>query len=231
MREVFMKGGPVMWPILVCSIVAFAIAIERIITLRRTRTAFRRFVEALKPLCERGSLQEALRHCEASPLGLAHIFRAAVLATGLPKREIRERVDEVAQLELPDLEKRLGILATIAQVAPLLGLLGTVTGMIRAFQAIQAVTASGAGVNPGHLAGGIWEALITTVAGLCVAIPAYIFYNWLVVESGRFIADVERASVEVVNLLVARERAARRGIASAASSERGEAPVPAGLVR
>ncbi|MBI3099301.1 MAG: MotA/TolQ/ExbB proton channel family protein [Planctomycetes bacterium] len=221
MREVFIKGGPVMWPILVCSIVVLALAIERLLTLRRSRAAFRRFVDELRPHCERGSLREALRHCDASSLGLARLFRAAVASAGLPKSEIRERVDEVAQLELPDLEKRIGILATIAQVAPLLGLLGTVTGMIRAFQAIQAVAASGAGVNPGHLAGGIWEALITTVAGLCVAIPAYISYNWLVIESGRLIADVERACAEIVNLLVARERAARRTAA----------PVPEGVTR
>ncbi|MDD5436012.1 MAG: MotA/TolQ/ExbB proton channel family protein, partial [Candidatus Omnitrophica bacterium] len=108
------------------------------------------------------------------------------------------------QLEIPRLEKHLPILATIAHIAPLLGLLGTVTGMIKSFQVIQAKAMALTPVNPGDLAGGIWEALLATVAGLAVAIPTYVAYNYLTSQIDNLIFDMERSATDLVNLLSSR---------------------------
>ena len=110
-------------------------------------------------------------------------------------------VEEAAQLEIPRLEKHLPVLATIAHIAPLLGLLGTVTGMIRSFQVIQMKALALAPVNPGDLAGGIWEALLATVAGLAVAIPTYVAYNYLTSQVDNLVYDMERSATDLVNLL------------------------------
>ena len=99
------------------------------------------------------------------------------------------------------MEKNLPALATIAHISPLLGLLGTVTGMVRCFQAIQAKAVSLHPVSPGDLAGGIWEALLTTVAGLIVAIPTFVAYNYLVNRVNHFILEIEKAATELVNFL------------------------------
>ena len=102
---------------------------------------------------------------------------------------------------MPRLEKHIGLLSTIAHISPLLGLLGTVTGMVRAFQVIQEKTASFNPVSPGDLAGGIWEALLTTVAGLIVAIPTVVVYNYLVNRVDEFVVEMERSATEVINIL------------------------------
>jgi biopolymer transport protein ExbB len=99
------------------------------------------------------------------------------------------------------LQKNLNSLATIAHIAPLLGLLGTVVGMVRAFQAIQAKAAASLPVSPVDLSGGVWEALLATVAGLIVAIPAFVAYNYLVSRINNFILEMEKASTELVNFL------------------------------
>ncbi|MDD5440545.1 MAG: MotA/TolQ/ExbB proton channel family protein, partial [Candidatus Omnitrophica bacterium] len=103
--------------------------------------------------------------------------------------------------EVPRLEKNLNILATVAHIAPLLGLLGSVVGMVKAFQAIQHQAANMMPITMGDLAGGIWEALISTVAGLSVAIPAYVAYNFLVSKVDGFVLDMERSATELVNIL------------------------------
>jgi biopolymer transport protein ExbB len=103
--------------------------------------------------------------------------------------------------EVPRLEKNLNALATIAHISPLLGLLGTVTGMLRCFQIIQQKATTLNPVNPGDLAGGIWEALITTVAGLIVAIPTYVAYNYLVNQADNLVLDMETAATELINIL------------------------------
>src|SRR5689334_20812085 len=110
-------------------------------------------------------------------------------------------MEDASLYEIPKLESRLGALSTIAHVSPLLGLLGTVTGMTACFHTIQVRTASLNPVTPGDLAGGIGEALITTVAGLMVAIPTYIAYNYLVSRVNYFILEMERAATELVNYI------------------------------
>jgi biopolymer transport protein ExbB len=117
---------------------------------------------------------------------------------------------EVGRREVVYLEKHVDLLGTIAAVEPLLGLLGTVTGLIRAFQQVQAHSARGGAVNPGVLAGGIWEALITTAGGLMIGIPAYIAYRYLQARVDHVVVEIEEESLEMADLLAERGRAEDR---------------------
>ena len=152
----------------------------------------------------RNKIIESIEMCNNTPGPIAHIVKAGILKHDRSKPEIKEAVEEAAQLEIPRLEKHLPILATIAHIAPLLGLLGTVTGMIRSFQVIQMKALALAPVNPGDLAGGIWEALLATVAGLAVAIPTYVAYNYLTSQIDNLVYDMVRSATDLVNLLSSR---------------------------
>ncbi len=131
-------------------------------------------------------------------------MKAGILKHDRPKLEIKEAIEDAGVHEVPRLERRLGILSTIAHISPLLGLLGTVTGMVRSFQVIQEKATSLNPVSPADLAGGIWEALITTVAGLVVAIPALVAYNYLVSVVDNFVTEMESSATDLVNILSTR---------------------------
>lgn len=190
-----------MWPILLCSVIAFGVFIERMIYLRKARIDSEKFVEEIAGLIKKNRIIEALDKCSVTPGPIAHIMKMGVLKHDRTREEIRDNIQDAAAQEIPRLEKNLGVLATIAHISPLLGLLGTVTGMVRAFQIIEEKAVGMMPVNPGDLAGGIWEALITTVAGLCVAIPTYVAFNYLVSRVQSMIHDMERSATELVNAL------------------------------
>ncbi len=174
MVDLFIKGGPVMWPIALFSVLALAVFIERLYALRASKIVPDRLYAKLFELTEKGMLNEAkiISEQDGSPLG--YIVESAL--EGKSADEIESRMEEAGKEVAFALRKRLDLLGTAAAVSPLLGLLGTVTGMIKVF---QDVTEYGVG-NPADLAQGIWEALITTAAGLIVAIPAYLAYRFLV---------------------------------------------------
>ncbi|MDP2912425.1 MAG: MotA/TolQ/ExbB proton channel family protein, partial [Candidatus Omnitrophota bacterium] len=153
---------------------------------------------------KRNKIIEAIEMCNATPGPIAHIVKAGILKHDRSKPEIKEAVEEAAQLEIPRLEKHLPILATIAHTAPLLGFLGTVTGMIKSFQIIQEKALAMVPVNPGDLAGGIWEALLATLAGLSVAVSTYIAYSYLTNQVDNFAYDMEKSATDLVNLLSSR---------------------------
>jgi len=201
MWEWIQKGGPVMYPIVFCSVLSFTIFIERMYHLYRARIDTKKFMEDISDVLRRNRIMEAIDMCEKTPGPIGYILRAGILKHDRPRLEIREAIDDAGANEIPRLEKNLNIMATIAHISPLLGLLGTVTGMVRAFQVIDAKATAFNPVNPGDLAGGIWEALLTTVAGLCVAIPAYVAYNYLVSRVESIILDMERSSTELINIL------------------------------
>ena len=133
--------------------------------------------------------------------------RGRDLVAGLPKtvtltsEEVREAIEDASVFEVPRLERNLPVLATVAQVAPLLGLLGTVTGLVAAFQVIESKASALNPVNPGDLAGGIWQALLATTFGLCVAIPSHVAYNYLVSRVDGFVLDMERSATDLLNIL------------------------------
>ena len=201
MWEIMQKGGPIMWPILLCSVVAFAIVIERLLQLRKEQIDTKAFMEQVSKALKRNKIMEALDLCDRTPGPIAHILKAGILKHDRTRSEIREAIEDAGIHELPRLEKNLPVLATIAHIAPLLGLLGTVTGMVAAFQVIESKASSVNPVNPGDLAGGIWEALLTTVAGLCVAIPTFVAYNYLVSRVDGFVLEMERSATDLLNIL------------------------------
>lgn len=201
MWEMILKGGPVMWPIILCSVIGFAIVVDKLFNIHRARIDTHRFMETISTSLKRNKIMEAIDICDKTPGPIAHIIKAGILKHDRPRQEIKEAIEDAGLHEIPRLERRLSALATIAHIAPLLGLLGTVTGMVRCFQIVQEKATSLHPVSPGDLAGGIWEALITTVAGLVVAIPTFVAYNYLVSRVDYLILDMERSATEVINIM------------------------------
>ena len=198
MFELVQRGGFLMWPILIASAVAMAIFLERWIFFRRQDIKIDEFLAGIVNLVQRRQFEEALDRCDEAYGPVAQVVHAAIKHHEMPKSELRQVVQEVAQLQIPRLEQHLSLLATLGFLTPLIGLLGTVTGMISAFITLQ--TNSGT-ATAGDLAGGVWEALLTAAAGLCVAIPTYAGYNFLVTRLNHFVRDMERASIEMVQVL------------------------------
>ena len=202
MTKLLQMGGVLMYPILLCSVISVAIFIERLYHLHRAEINTREFLAGIRNILKKRNITEAVAICEETPGPVAHIIKAGVLKHDQPKEEIKEAVEDAGLHEVPRLEKNLVVLATIAHITPLLGLLGTVLGMIGAFQEIQA---AGGMVNAKDLATGIWEALITTAAGLTVAIPVYVAYNYLVSRVNGLVLEMEKSATEVVDLLATKK--------------------------
>jgi len=201
MIEWIQKGGPVMYPIILCSIIAFAIVIERLYHLHRAKIDTKKFMEDIANTLRRNKIMEAIELCDKTPGPIPHILKAGIMKHDRPRQEIKEAIEDAGLYEVPRLEKNVPVLATVAHIAPLLGLLGTVTGMVRCFQTIQEKSTSFHPVSPGDLAGGIWEALITTVAGLTVGIPTLVAYNYFVSRVSGFVLEMEKAATDLVNIL------------------------------
>lgn len=199
--ELFQRGGPVMWPILVCSITALAIALERLFVLGRVEEESERAEKELTRALQERQMAHAEKICGQRDVPFTRIAREGLRRYGRPRAEVLESMEEAGALEIPALERHIPMLGTIAHLAPLLGLLGTVTGLVRCFQTIQQKATTLNPVNPGDLAGGIWEALLTTVFGLLLAIPAYAMYNYLVVRVNTLANRLEAAAVKLADLL------------------------------
>ena len=204
MWDIIQKGGPIMYLLIILSIIAFGIIMERIYNFNRARMDSQKFMDEIVKHLKRNKIIEAIEMCNQTPGPIAHIIKAGILKHDRSRGEIKEAIEEAAGLEIPRLEKHLPIIATIAHIAPLLGLLGTVSGMIKAFQIIQAKALAATPVNPGDLSGGIWEALLATLAGLSVAIPTYVAYNYLVNQVDNLVYDMERSATDLVNILSSR---------------------------
>ncbi len=205
MWEIVRAGGPFMWPIVLCSIVAAAIILERLWTLQEKRVLPRDLTKRVWQLVDANQVNDKVIAAleQNSPLG-------KVLAAGLSNRHrsreiMMERLEDAGRHVVHDLERFLNTLGTIASISPLLGLLGTVTGIIKAFDALQA----GAAGDPRMLSGGIAEALIATAAGLCVAIPALIGYRYLRGRVEGFVIEMEKDAIKLADAL---EAAAADGI-------------------
>lgn len=202
---VFVKGGPVMYPIVLGSIVALALFLERVFSLRRERVAPSGFRDRLRSLVRERKFSEAEVLCQENASSLANVIASGLKHAGRPRERVKEAIEEVGRREVVYLEKHIDLLGTIAAMEPLLGLLGTVTGLIRAFQAVEQSVGKGGGVNPGVLAGGIWEALITTAAGLMIGIPAFLGYRYLLTRVDRLVVEVEEEAVSVVEMIAESE--------------------------
>jgi biopolymer transport protein ExbB len=197
MWSYFAKGGPVMWPLLLLSILGLAVAIWRWMALRGATRNVVPFMRALRERVVAGDIEGAIKACEQYPSPVASIVKAGLLRHGRHKEEVERSLQEASSHELASLERGLGILATIAMISPLLGFLGTVTGMINSFDALAEVGLN----NPAAVASGISEALITTAAGLMIAIPVQMAYNYFVARVNGLVRDMEAAANVVLDAI------------------------------
>jgi biopolymer transport protein ExbB len=197
MYGIILKGGWVMIPIALCSVVALAVFLERMWSLRRNKVIPKDFLIEVEDLIRREKIPEAITRCRTDESSMANIILAGIRHFGKRREIIKESIQEVGRKEASVLERYINVIGTIAVICPLLGLLGTVAGMIKAFDVI---TVRGVG-NPGDLAGGISEALITTAAGLIVAIPTYVIYRILADKADALIVEMEENSIRIADLL------------------------------
>lgn len=198
LADTIIRGGWVMVPLCICSLLALAIVINKAFWgLRHNRLIPRSLVTKLLGLIERGKLSEALNLASISPSAISSLVACALEQADRPRAQIVERLETVGRLQAQRLNYLLPTLGIIASVAPLLGLLGTVFGMIKTFDAIGAF---GVG-NPQQLAAGIAEALITTAAGLLIGIPSLVAYRAFVNRSQTIILEMEHISLEIVDLI------------------------------
>lgn len=193
-----MKGGPVMIPIGLCSLVALAVIVERIVSLRRSRVIPDAFMPGIKALLSNGDFDRSatLDYCKTHDSPIARIFAVGVRRLGEPIELLEKHVEESGQREVAKLRKYLRMLAAIASISTLLGLLGTILGLIEAF---QTVAASGEALGKTELlAGGIYEAMVTTAAGLCVAIPVIVAHQALCARVERLVTEMDETTLEFI---------------------------------
>ena len=189
--KLFRDGGPVMWPLLLFSILGLVFIIERFIALRKAKINVNEFLAKIrKALIVNRSIPDAIKVCEDYRGPVPSIMKAGLLKYGEPKEDVEKTIENAALFEMGRLERNLVWLATIANVSPLLGFFGTVAGMIKSFDALAEAGLS----NPGLVAAGISEALITTAAGLAVAIPAQLAYNFFMSRINKFVRDIETST-------------------------------------
>lgn len=196
--QLLLRGGWSMIPIILLSILMVAIVWERARALRRAKGDPEALTRSVADYVHNGDIAGAKSYCRAQNTPAARIVGRGLERLGRPIGEIKEAVQEAGRRETYDLEKRMDLLASVAAIAPMLGFLGTVTGMIGAFRQIQRYEGL---VNPSLLAGGIWEALVTTAAGLAVGLLALFAYNLLVSRIARLVNGLERASSDFIDLL------------------------------
>lgn len=197
MFEIMEKGGFLMWPIALLSVVSLAIFLERLFVLRTNNFVPKVFIEKLKLLLERKDFSEAYNLCESAPSSMSNIAKGILSNIDLPVSRLTEYIEEVGRFEAQKLEKYLPTLQTIASLAPLLGFMGTVLGMIQTFT----VMASQGNANIQALSGGIAVALLTTAAGLFVAVPTVIFFHIIRHRADKITLELEKSTSIIMNLI------------------------------
>ena len=191
-------GGLVLWLILITSAIAVVVFIERFLHFHRAQINSIEFLNGVRNVLKRENVVEALSICDATPGPVARLVKTAILNRDLGRERVREALEEAGLAEVPRLEEKLNVLATIAQLAPLFGLLGTVLGFMRTFMSMQP---AGLKSPVSTLSEGIWQAMVCAAAGLAVAIPAHAGYNYLVSRVNSIVLDMERAATEIVNIV------------------------------
>lgn len=197
MLELIQKGGPVMYPLILCSVIALAIVVEKFVNLSRANIDSEKLMEKIKEKIEKNDFIQAIAICEATPGPIARVISTAVKLKDSPQEQIKEGIKETVLGEIPRMEKFLPTLSTIITVSPLLGLLGTITGLMKLF----GVIARGGIGDSAALSVGIAEALITTATGLIIAITFLIFHNFLATKIDSIINDIEKRVSELSNFL------------------------------
>src|ERR1043166_2338864 len=188
------QGGLMIWVILLASAAAVVTFIERVLHFHRAQINSMEFLNGVRNVLKRDNVVEAVSICEATPGPVARLVKGAILNRDKGRDGVREALEEAGLVEVPPLEDKLNLLATIAQISPLMGLLGTVLGFIKIFSELQDKATL---ANAQDLSGGIWQALICTATGLAVAIPCYAAYNYLVSRVNAIVLDMEKAATEI----------------------------------
>ncbi|MFB0527062.1 MAG: MotA/TolQ/ExbB proton channel family protein [bacterium] len=198
MLNYFFRGGIMMYPLFLASVLALAIIINKFQVLSRGRTGERELMGRIKGLVNQKRVEQAVAVCNNSKGPVASILQAGLSQYDKGQKAMEDAFEAQASEEVPLLESYLPALATIAAVSTLMGFTGTVIGMIRAFDSIAAASAT----SPAIVASGISEALITTATGLLIAIPTLLFYRYFVHRVDRFVSEIERYCKELVRILI-----------------------------
>ncbi len=196
--DLLWKGGYVMIPLIILSIVAIYIFVERVLTIQKASKVPDQFTEKIRTLVSSGDISGARMLCAQTSSPIARMIEKGISKIGSPLRTIEASIENIGKIELYRLEKNLNLMATISGAAPMIGFLGTVTGMIQAFIAIAQEEGN---VSPKLLSTGIYEAMITTAAGLIVGIIAYLGYNYLVALVSKVVHKMEYNSIDFIELL------------------------------
>jgi biopolymer transport protein ExbB len=187
-----------MWLIMLAAAIALATFIERVLYCHQSQINSAEFLNGVRTVLKRDNVVEAIAICDATPSPVSRIVKTAILNRDRGRDRVREAVEEAGLTEVPRLEEKLNLLATIAQIAPLLGLLGTILGFMDIFSKVQE---AGLYAHLEQLSHGIWQALICAAAGIAVAIPVHAGYNYLVSRINKIVLDMERAAAEIVNIV------------------------------
>jgi biopolymer transport protein ExbB len=196
--SMLIKGGWIMVPLFLLFVLAIYIFFERYFSIRKASVENPQVMNKIKDYIKDGDLDLALDLCQRTNTPITRMVEKGLTRIGNPLKEIHASVENVGNLEIYKLEKNLATVATIAGAAPMIGFLGTVTGMIRAFYNLAK---AGNNIDPGQLAGGIYEAMVTTAFGLAVGIIAYVGYNFLTSQVEKLVYRMEATSVEFIDLL------------------------------
>jgi len=198
MPTLLASGGPVIWLILLAAAVAIVVFIERALYCHSSQINSTEFLNGVRTVLKRENVVEAISICDATPSPVARLVKAAILNRDHGRDRVREAVEEAGLAEVPLLEEKLNLLATIAQITPLLGLLGTILGFLEIFNQLQE---AGLYAQFGQLSHGVGRALICAAAGIAVAIPTHAGYNYLVSRVNKIVLDMERAAGEIVHIV------------------------------
>jgi len=216
MIELVTKGGPLIWLLLACSLVALGIFAERFFHLHRSVIDVAELLQGVSNLVQKRNFSEALHEVAGTPGPVARVVKAALVRHEMSRADLKEIVQEAGQLEVPKLERYLAVLLSIVYVSPLIGLLATVIGLTDTFIKLE----GGNGfATPAELSSGVYQALLGSAAGLAVAIPAYLFYAYLAAFVKSLMHDMERGGIEIVNILSDQREAAAAATAAATSQE------------
>ena len=197
MIELFNQGGPFMWPILGLLVFALVLVLERIYTLTKSSLATRNFVPQVNEALEEGGIKEAIKVCEETPGAVSEIFHAGLSRAKHGLQSAEKAISDAGTVEMAFLERGMVWLSMIIAVAPMLGFAGTVAGMVKAFQDIEAAN----NISPAVVAGGISQALLTTLFGLIVGIITQIFYNFFTSRVDKIVIDMEENTLNLMDKL------------------------------